>query len=100
MFKQQHNDVPPAATNLATILTNRTTVGDTTVSNNTSSGSNGTGGGITAICCSGSSFVNARDTIIALNTATTGPDLGGALTSYGFNLIGNSTVYYSFSFIK
>jgi general secretion pathway protein G len=36
MFKQQHNDVPPAATNLATILTNRTTVGDTTDSNNTS----------------------------------------------------------------
>jgi polymorphic membrane protein len=32
----------------------------------------------------------ARNTITAKNTAPNGPDVGGALTSYGFNLIGNN----------
>jgi hypothetical protein len=34
--------------------------------------------------------VNVRNTIIALNTAPTGPDVSGALTSENFNLIGSS----------
>jgi predicted outer membrane repeat protein len=35
--------------------------------------------------------VNARSTIIALNTADTSPDMNGTLVSKGFNLIGNSS---------
>ncbi len=58
------------------------TITHSTVTGNTS-GSSG-GGGI-----SNDATVNARNTIIARNTATTGPDVRGALTSQGFNLIGN-----------
>jgi hypothetical protein len=35
--------------------------------------------------------VKASNTIIALNTAASGPDVNGALTSQGFNLIGNNS---------
>lgn len=37
------------------------------------------------------STVRAKNTIIALNTSPTGPDVDGALTSQGFNLIGNNS---------
>jgi len=49
----------------------------------------GNGGGISN---SGTGVINTRNTIIAGNTATTtGPDVFGAATSQGFNLIGNNT---------
>ena len=37
------------------------------------------------------STVRAKNTIIALNTSPTGPDVDGALASQGFNLIGNNS---------
>ncbi len=37
------------------------------------------------------STVNARNTIIALNSAPTGPDFSGTLTSQGYNLISNTS---------
>ena len=37
-----------------------------------------------------SGTVTARNSIIALNTSAKGPDVNGALTSQGFNLIGNN----------
>jgi hypothetical protein len=54
-----------------------------TISDNSASNS---GGGV-----SNQGVVNARNTITAKNTAPNGPDVGGALTSYGFNLIGNNS---------
>jgi CSLREA domain-containing protein len=61
---------------------------NSTITNNSSSNFGG---------CAGvqnpSGSVNARNTIIALNTSTTGfgfPDFKGTLTSQGFNFIGNS----------
>jgi hypothetical protein len=36
-------------------------------------------------------IVNVRNTIIAKNTANSAPDFSGALTSQGYNLIGNSS---------
>ncbi|HEY3027401.1 MAG TPA: right-handed parallel beta-helix repeat-containing protein [Pyrinomonadaceae bacterium] len=59
------------------------TITHSTVTGNTA-GSSG-GGGI-----SNDATLSARNTIIARNTATTGPDVRGALTSQGFNLLGNS----------
>ena len=44
------------------------------------------GGGIFT---DGSSSTTARSTIIALNNGLSGPDICGALTSQGFNLVGN-----------
>jgi CSLREA domain-containing protein len=63
--------------------------GGVTITNSTISGNGaGGGGGIN----NGDTVVTARSTIIALNlTATTGPDVNGALTSQGFNLIGNNS---------
>jgi len=55
-----------------------------TISGNTASND---GGGIS----NGNGAVNIRDTIVAKNTATIGSDISGALTSYGFNLIGNNS---------
>jgi hypothetical protein len=43
------------------------------------------GGGIDNVA----GTVRARNTIIAKNTSTQGPDVSGSLTSQGFNLIGN-----------
>ena len=58
------------------------------ITNSTISGNGaGGGGGIS----NGDAVVNVRNTIIALNTATTGPDVSGAVTSQGFNLLGNNS---------
>ena len=96
------------------------TITNSTISANSAAGSgtdggggifNGTSGGVsltnsTIVNNSSSNFggcagvqnpsgsVSARNTIIALNTSTTGfgfPDFKGTLTSQGFNFIGNST---------
>ncbi len=61
------------------------TVTNGTISDNHSP--NGSGGGI----YNGGGTVTIKNTIIALNTASGGPDFFGALTSQGFNLIGNSS---------
>jgi hypothetical protein len=59
-----------------------------TISNNTlNGGSTGGGGGLGVF---NGSTVNLKNTIIAKNTAPTGPDLAGPITSKGYNLIGNS----------
>ena len=60
-----------------------------TVTNSTISGNSATerGGGIYR---SGGA-VNARNTIIAQNTAPAGPDFFGALTTQGYNVIGNTS---------
>jgi hypothetical protein len=60
---------------------------DVTITNSTIAGNSasGSGGGLSK----SSGTLRARNTIIALNTAPTGPDVNGALTSDGFNLIGN-----------
>ena len=64
--------------------------GTLTISNSTISGNSATnlGGGILR---TGSTIINARNTLIAGNTAPTGPDVRGALTSLGHNLIGNNS---------
>jgi hypothetical protein len=69
-------------------------VGTVTLSNSTVSGNSlnspgvGSGGGIYN---SSSSTVQTRNTIIAGNTGSTGPDLFGDLGSLGHNLIGDGT---------
>jgi hypothetical protein len=60
----------------------RVNLTSSTISGNSASNH---GGGV-----SNQDVVNARNTITAKNTAPNGPDVGGALTSYGFNLIGNN----------
>ena len=64
-------------------------VGTVNLTNSTLSGNpaGNSGGGI--FNQSGNT-VNVRNTIIALNTAPTGPDVQGSLTSENFNLIGSS----------
>ena len=62
-----------------------TTIRSSTVTGNTLG--SGAGGGVHNF----SGTVNVRNSIIALNTATSAPDYNGALTSQGFNLIGNSS---------
>jgi len=59
------------------------TVTNCTLSNNTASN---LGGGFD----NGSGTSNVRNTIIAGNSATTGPDISGAFTTNGHNLIGKS----------
>ena len=62
--------------------------GAVTITNSTiSSNESGAGGGFHNT----DATVNARSTIIALNRATTGPDIFGAVVSQGFNLIGNES---------
>ncbi len=62
--------------------------GVTTLTNSTlSSNSSASGGGGVANDTGG---INSRNTIIALNTAPTSPDVKGSLTSENFNLIGSS----------
>ncbi len=64
--------------------------GTLTITNSTvSSNSAGFGGG--GIFNVAGSTVSLRNTIIALNTAPSGPDFSGALTSQGYNLIGNTS---------
>jgi hypothetical protein len=65
--------------------------GTLTITNSTVSGNGrtdaGCGGGIFT---DASSITLARSTIVALNQGSSGPDICGALTSQGFNLIGNN----------
>ena len=62
--------------------------GAVTITNSTiSSNGAGAGGGFHNT----DATVNASSTIIALNIATTGPDIFGAVVSQGFNLIGNES---------
>jgi hypothetical protein len=60
------------------------TITSSTIAGNTT-GSSG-GGGIS----NGNGTVTLKNTIIALNTSTSGPDVKGTLTSQGFNFIGNN----------
>jgi Calx-beta domain len=61
-----------------------TTIVNSTIANNTGA----TGGGVRG----GGYSVTARNTIFAKNTATTAdPDFSGAVTSQGFNFIGNNS---------
>src|SRR2546425_4393202 len=66
-----------------------------TLTNSTISGNSANfGGGINNKSTSGldtGGSTSARNTIIALNTAASGPDLTDKLTSQGYNLIGNSS---------
>jgi hypothetical protein len=64
--------------------------GTLTISNSTLFGNhaNDYGGGI--VHFSGG-MLNLRNTILAGNTAPFGPDLGGSLTTSGYNLIGNTS---------
>lgn len=64
-------------------------LGTVTLTNSTISGNTGdVGGGVTN---TNNGTVNSKNTIIALNTSPSGPDVNGALTSQGFNLIGNAS---------
>jgi len=60
-----------------------------TLTNSTISGNSARqfGGGISTAL----GGVNVRNTLIAVNTAATWPDFSGALTSQGYNLIGNTS---------
>jgi hypothetical protein len=58
-----------------------TTLTNSTIADNSASGS---GGGVHNF----SGTVTSKNTIIALNNAPSGPNINGALTSQGFNLIG------------
>jgi hypothetical protein len=64
--------------------------GSIVVTNSTISGNSaGSDGG--GIYTPFGGIFNVRNTIIALNTAPTGPDYEGTLTSQGYNLIGNTS---------
>jgi hypothetical protein len=73
--------------NAGGLSVDRVTLTNSTVTGNSASGS---GGGVFNNGNNGAS-VSSTNTIIALNTAPSGPDVSGALTSDGFNLIGNSS---------
>jgi len=64
-----------------------TIVNSTVSGNGFSDSSSGCGGGIFT---EGGSSTTSRSTIIALNNGPTRPDVCGALTSQGFNLVGNN----------
>jgi hypothetical protein len=61
------------------------TVSNSTISDNRAEGKEGQGGGIVNY-----RTLHMRNTIVAGNTASLGPDLRGSLISSGYNLIGNS----------
>src|SRR5438067_100316 len=70
--------------------------GTVTITNSTISGNSATAGGSSSgggvyNKPGGGSTVNARNTVIAKNTATISPDFSGTLTSQGYNLIGNTS---------
>jgi CSLREA domain-containing protein len=68
----------------------RHVLGTVTITNSTISGNSAAVGG--GIYSNSGGTLNSRNTIIAKNTATTdGPDFQGALTSQGYNLIGNTS---------
>jgi CSLREA domain-containing protein len=73
--------------NAGGIAVDRVTLFDSTVTGNSASGS---GGGIYNNSSNGAS-VSSANTIIALNTAASAPDVYGAFTSDGFNLIGDNS---------
>jgi hypothetical protein len=60
----------------------------TVAGNDTNNNANGCGGGI--YVAPGSNAV-VRSSIIAINSASTGPDVCGAITSQNFNLVGNNS---------
>jgi hypothetical protein len=60
------------------------TITSSTIASNTA-GSSG-GGGVS----NGSGTVTLKNTIVALNTSASGPDVKGTLASQGFNFIGNN----------
>jgi CSLREA domain-containing protein len=66
-------------------------VNSTLAFNSTNSGN---GGGLYR---AGGSSIRLRNTLIANNTSSTSPDVGGAVTSLGNNLIGNTTGSSGFS---
>lgn len=63
------------------------TITSCTISGNSAQDTSGKGGGILNL----GSTINVTNTIVAKNTAPTGPDVSGALTSQGYNLIGNNS---------
>jgi hypothetical protein len=67
-------------------------VGMVTITNSTIAGNSasGFGGGLFNNAANGANLT-ARSTILALNTASDGPDVSGPLASQGFNLVGNSS---------
>ena len=66
------------------------TPGSATILSSTIAGNSAGAAGGGGIFNSGGT-VSARNTIIALNSSTSGPDINGGLTSQGFNLIGDAT---------
>jgi hypothetical protein len=65
-------------------------VGSTTITNSTISGNSAGGGG--GVYNNGFGHtVYARNSIVALNTSSYGPDVSGGLVSQGFNFIGNNS---------
>jgi CSLREA domain-containing protein len=72
-----------------------TALRNVTIANNTASAGPG-GGIISAITGLSSGTINTGNTIVADNTATSNPDINGAIVSQGFNLVrarGSSTGY-------
>ena len=63
------------------------TITSSTISGNSAQDASGKGGGILNL----GSTINVTNTIIAKNTAPSGPDVSGALTSQGYNLVGNNS---------
>ncbi len=49
------------------------------------------GGGVNRAFTGGTNPLNFRNTIVANNTAATGPDISGSVVSQGYNLIRNTT---------
>jgi hypothetical protein len=71
------------------LLTNDTIADNVTLANNVS----GVGGGVQ----NGSAFVSLQNTLVAQNTATTGPDFIGTVQFSDHNLIGNTSGSSGFS---
>jgi CSLREA domain-containing protein len=75
--------------NTSTDATVGVTIANSTISGNTTTAANSNGGGISN---SSGGTCKLFSTIVAKNTATTGPDIDnvGTVTSQGYNLIGNN----------
>lgn len=71
-----------SANNCAATMRNSTLTGNSAFSGGGASSSDG---------ATPAGTLNVKSTIIAGNTATTGPDVSGTLTSQGFNLIGDNS---------
>jgi hypothetical protein len=71
------------------------TITTSTITDNSASGSAPSGGGIYSD--SFSTRATVGNTIIAGNSAPTGPDCRGAFTSLGYNLVGNSATSFGFT---